>query len=195
MGKISTFSKIKLVICAPLAVPHAIYYLASSKKPIIDEDIAAWRRLRGGSQNNLAFLFHFLILSKSFRTQFCYRMGSSACHILRLFLRIDIPDFLEFNDHIGGGLVFVHTYGLGISGYARIGKNCTMHQMSTIGFGKGGVPTIGDNVFIGMGAYILGKVKVGNNVKIGAGAIVVDDVPDNCTVVGPKAQIISRNSN
>ena len=159
---------------------------------MIEPGKKAAARLRGGSQKNLFFLVRFLVLNKSFRTQFCYRLGSSACHVLHVFLKIDIPDFLEFNDHIGGGLVFVHTYGLGISGYAKIGKNCTMHQMSTIGFGKGGVPTIGDNVFIGMGAYVLGKVKVGNNVKIGAGAIVVDDVPDNCTVVGPKAQIINR---
>lgn len=192
MKRLSFFLKIKLFFFAPFVLPHLLCYLFSKKRGIIDEDIQAWRKLRGGSLNNLCFLYHFILLNKSFRTQFCYRMGNKAFSILKLFLRVDIPDFLEFNDNIGGGLVFVHTYGLGISGYARIGKNCTMHQMSTIGFGKGGVPTIGDNVFIGMGAYILGKVKIGNNVKIGAGAIVVNDVPDNCTVVGPKARVIQH---
>ena len=39
---------------------------------------------------------------------------------------------------------------------------------------------------------MIGKIKVGNNVKIGAGAVVVNDVPDDCTVVGPKAKIISK---
>lgn len=192
MKRLSFILKIKLFFFAPLVLPHLLFYLFSKKRGVIDEDIQAWRKLRGGSLNNLCFLYQFIILNKSFRTQFCYRMGNKAFSILKLFLRVDIPDFLEFNDNIGGGLVFVHTYGLGISGYARIGKNCTMHQMSTIGFGKGGVPTIGDDVFIGMGAYILGKVKVGNNVRIGAGAIVVEDVPDNCTVVGPKAKIIQH---
>ena len=192
MRKISLLIRIKLVLCAPLVLPYLLTYMFSKKRVIIDEDIQSWRKLRGGSSNNLAFVYRFILLNKSFRTQFCYRMGYKAYTVLKLFLRVDIPDFLEFNDKIGGGLLFVHTYGLGISGYARIGKNCTMHQMSTIGFGKGGFPTIGDNVFIGMGAYILGKVKIGNNVKIGAGAIVVDDVPDNCTVVGPKAKIIQH---
>ena len=193
MRKLSLIIRIKMVLCAPLVIPYLLCYIFSKKRVIINEDIQAWRRLRGGSQNNLLFVYRFVLLNKSFRTQFCYRMGYKAYTVLKLFLHIDIPDFLEFNDNIGGGLVFVHTYGLGISGFAKIGKNCTMHQMSTIGFGKGGFPTIGDNVFIGMGAFVLGKVKVGNNVKIGAGAIVVDDVPDNSTVVGPKAHIIKRN--
>ena len=193
MRKLSLIIRIKMVLCAPLVLPYLLCYIFSRKRAIIDEDIQSWRRLRGGSLNNLLFIYRFVLLNKSFRTQFCYRMGYKAYTILKLFLRVDIPDFLEFNDHIGGGLLFIHTYGLGISAQAKIGKNCTMHQMSTIGFGKGGFPTIGDNVFIGMGAFVLGKVKVGNNVKIGAGAIVVDDVPDNSTVVGPKAHIIKRN--
>lgn len=44
-------------------------------------------------------------------------------------------------------------------------------------------PTIGDNVFVGAGAVIMGNIKIGNNVKIGANAIVTQDLPDNCTVV------------
>ena len=192
MRRLSFLIRIKLILYAPLVLPYLLSYMFSKKRVIIDEDIQAWRRLRGGSSSNLRFIYQFNILNKSFRTQFCYRLGYKAYCILKLFLRVDIPDFLEFNDNIGGGLVFVHTYGLGISGFARIGKNCTMHQMSTIGFGKGGFPTIGDNVFIGMGAFILGKVTIGNNVKIGAGTIVVEDVPDNCTVVGPKAKVLSK---
>lgn len=42
---------------------------------------------------------------------------------------------------------------------------------------------------------MIGKIKVGNNVKIGAGAVVVNDVPDNSTVVGPKAMIIYKKTN
>ena len=54
------------------------------------------------------------------------------------------------------------------------------------------VPHIGDNVFIGAGAKILGDIKIGNNVKIGANAVVTKDVPDNCTVVGNPAVIINH---
>lgn len=53
---------------------------------------------------------------------------------------------------------------------------------------------IGDNVFIGAGAKIIGKVKIGNNVKIGAGCIVVTDVPDNAVVVMNKPRIIIKQA-
>ena len=46
-----------------------------------------------------------------------------------------------------------------------------------------GAPIIGDNVYIGAGAKIIGKIKVGNYVRIGANAVVTKDIPDNATVV------------
>lgn len=58
----------------------------------------------------------------------------------------------------------------------------------------GGAPTIGSNCLIGAGAKIIGNVHVGNNVRIGANAIVVDDVPDNCTVVMNKPRVIVREN-
>lgn len=57
---------------------------------------------------------------------------------------------------------------------------------------NGGAPIIGDNVFIGAGAKIIGKIKIGNNVNIGAGCIVVTDIPDNVTVVMNKPRIILK---
>lgn len=53
-----------------------------------------------------------------------------------------------------------------------------------------GNPVIGENVLIGAGACVLGKVTIGNNVKIGANAVVLEDVPDGCTAVGVPARII-----
>lgn len=58
-----------------------------------------------------------------------------------------------------------------------------------------GRPEIGDNVYIGTGAVVLGGVKIGNNVKIGANAIVIDDVPDNAVVVSPKAKVVKIYEN
>lgn len=51
---------------------------------------------------------------------------------------------------------------------------------------------IGDNVYIGTGAVIIGKVRIGNNVRIGAGTIVNCDIPDNATVVMETPRIIIR---
>ena len=50
---------------------------------------------------------------------------------------------------------------------------------------------IGDNVRIGSNAVLL-PVNVGNNVVIGAGSVVTKDIPDNCTVCGNPAKILSK---
>lgn len=87
--------------------------------------------------------------------------------------------------------------GVFISENAIIGRNCTIFHNVTIGSieskNKKLAPVIGDNVFIGAGAIIIGNVKVGNNVKIGAGAIVHKNIPENSTVVMSGLKIILKN--
>ncbi|MEG1886910.1 MAG: hypothetical protein RR177_02185, partial [Oscillospiraceae bacterium] len=84
--------------------------------------------------------------------------------------------------------------GIFVTGNARVGKNCKIYQQVTIGIGNSSneAPVIGDNVVIGAGAKIIGKIKVGNNVKIGANCIVCEDIPDNATVVMHKPRIIIK---
>ena len=79
--------------------------------------------------------------------------------------------------------------GIIISHYAKIGSNCTINQQVTIAEKDEQAAVIGDNVFIGAGAKILGPVIIGNNVRIGANAVVTKDVPDDCFVAGIPAQI------
>ena len=95
---------------------------------------------------------------------------------------------------IGKGLLIDHGMGVVIGETAQIGNNCTIFHGVTLG-GRGNVigkrhPTLGDNVFVGAGAKILGNIKIGNNVKIGANAVVLTDVPDNATAVGVPAQVV-----
>lgn len=86
---------------------------------------------------------------------------------------------------IGGGLRLPHNMGIVISGSAVIGNNCEIFHQVTIGVDKTGrAPKIGNNVFIGAGAKIIGNIVVGNNVKVGANAVVTKNVPDGVTVVG-----------
>ena len=91
---------------------------------------------------------------------------------------------------VGGGLYIAHPVGTVI--YARrIGKNCTIIHNVTIGMrNEYAFPDIGDNVFVGAGARILGGIRIGNNARIGANAVVLDDVPDGATVVGIPARVI-----
>ena len=71
----------------------------------------------------------------------------------------------------------------------RIGANSIIYQQVTIA--QGGVKIL-NNVLIGAGAKILPGVSIGNNVKVSANAVVVEDVPDNATVVLPKPRIILK---
>ena len=100
----------------------------------------------------------------------------------------DIPASVK----IGKGSKFAHS-GLACVIHPRteIGKWCKIYQNVTIGSRNGeGPPKIGDNVYIGAGACILGNISIGNNVKIGANAVVLKDIPDNCCVVGIPGKIL-----
>ena len=77
----------------------------------------------------------------------------------------------------------------------EMGENCSVVSrvlIGTLGLGKKGVPVIGNNVYIGAGAKILGGIKIVNNVKIGANAVVLKDVPEGVTVVGIPAEIARK---
>lgn len=77
-----------------------------------------------------------------------------------------------------------------------IGRNCTITVGTVFGLRKGGYEPIvvGDNCYFGIGAKILGSVRIGNNVKVGAYSIVTNDIPDNCIVVGQPARVIKRQN-
>lgn len=91
------------------------------------------------------------------------------------------------------GLCIVHHGTIVVSPYARIGRYCRIHPSTSIGE-YNGAPTIGNNVYIGPGAKIFGPITIGNNVVIGANAVVNKDVPDNVSVAGVPARIISSKS-
>lgn len=110
--------------------------------------------------------------------------------------------YLPFNNIIDGPINFLHgTYGVFISGSAKIGKNCTIFQQVTIGSNmlldskNLGSPSIGDNCLIGAGAKIIGNVKIGNNCRIGANAVVTKDMPDNSVCLAGKEIFTKDNLN
>jgi serine O-acetyltransferase len=94
---------------------------------------------------------------------------------------------------IGGGLYVAHPVGTVIM-VNRMGTNCSVIAAATIGMrNEWKFPDIGDQVFIGAGARVLGDLRVGNRAIIGANAVVIDDVPDDATVVGIPAKVIKVN--
>lgn len=82
--------------------------------------------------------------------------------------------------------------GIIVSHNAVIGRNCTIFHQVTIGEGRGGAPVIGNNVLIGAGARVIGGIRIGDNVRISAGCVVMQDIPDNTTVIPAVPQLIIR---
>ncbi|CAN5712687.1 N/A [soil metagenome] len=96
---------------------------------------------------------------------------------------------LPLVSEVGGGLLIRHGQGIVISKRSRIGEDCEIYQGVTLGEKHGVAPQIGDRVFIGANAVLLGGIRVGSGARIGAGAIVLDDVPANGIAIGMAAQI------
>lgn len=96
---------------------------------------------------------------------------------------------------IGPGLRISHGVGIVIGGYAQIGRNALLLHQVTIGSPHPGrvekMPVIGDNVFVGAGAKIIGDITVGDDVFIGVNAIVAQDIPSNSRVVSKEGIEIS----
>lgn len=96
---------------------------------------------------------------------------------------------------IGRRFFIDHGTGVVIGQTSVIGDDCVMfHNVTLGGTGKhSGArhPRLGNRVFLGTGATLLGPISVGSDVKIGAGAFVhMRDIPSHCTVVGMPARIV-----
>jgi serine O-acetyltransferase len=83
------------------------------------------------------------------------------------------------------GLLMYHG-NIVINGNSRIGKNCHLHGNNCIGNdGKTNIcPIIGDNVSLGVGAVVIGNVRIANNIKIAAGAVVVHSFFEEGITIG-----------
>ena len=96
--------------------------------------------------------------------------------------------------NIGEGLYIGHFGTIVVNGNAVIGKNCNLANGVTIGQenrGKRkGAPSIGNHVWIGTNAIVVGKIKIGDNVMIAPNAFVNCDIPSNSIAVGNPVKII-----
>lgn len=90
----------------------------------------------------------------------------------------------------GPGLVLIHATGVVINGSVRGGSGIHIEHQVTIGADRRLSPRVGNDVFIGAGAKIIGAVMLGDGSRIGANAVVVEDVPPRTTAVGVPAHIV-----
>ena len=148
-----------------------------------------------------------LLIGQGFRYSFWFRLnrylktkslwwgplqlvGRLILHHYSYKFGIEVSLFAE----VGPGLKIEHHGTIFVNGQARIGKRCTLCQGVTIGEYKG-APTLGDFVFVGPGAKVIGGIRVGDNTIIGANCVVTKDVPENAVVVGVPGKVISLQGN
>ena len=93
---------------------------------------------------------------------------------------------------IGKDLHLIHSGNIKIHPNTIIGDRCGIHQDVNIGINmeKDGVPTIGNDVYIGAGAKIFGPITIGDGARIAANSLVIHDVPPGATAIGVPARIM-----
>lgn len=92
---------------------------------------------------------------------------------------------------IGPGLIICHGGPVRIHAATRMGADCAIHGACTIGAGpQPGGAVIGDHVFIGCQASIIGAVTIGDDATVAANSLVISDIPAGCTAIGVPVKIL-----
>ena len=148
--------------------------------------------------------FHFysyFVMGKKMRMLFWFRKCNNSKGIFYFFNRIIYSHYLKWNNNeipaktsIGEGLYLGHSGGRYINSNCIIGRNCNLNHNVTIGQENRGIrkgsPTIGNQVWVGANAVIVGNISIGNNVLIAPNSFVNFDVPSDSIVIGNPAKII-----
>ncbi len=137
------------------------------------------------------------------RFQYLFRRAQMGGALKALYRRLYVRELerrgieLPVATKIGGGLYCGHAYGITVNPEAVLGHNVNIHKGVTIGRENRGVrrgsPVIGDDVWIGINAVVVGKITIGNDVLIAPGSYVNFDVPDHSVVIGNPGRIFSRD--
>lgn len=96
----------------------------------------------------------------------------------------------------GKGLLVYHSQGIIVHRDSRCGNNCKLHGLNCIGNSgtekNCGYPQVGNNLDLGVGAKIIGNIRLGNNIKIGSNAVACKTcVMDNAVLIGIPAKPLS----
>jgi serine O-acetyltransferase len=119
------------------------------------------------------------------------RVGGSVYGALALFVEVASGIVLNREATIGEDFHLVHSGNIKIHPACIIGKRVGIMHDVTLGEGeRAGAPVIGDDVFIGAGAKVLGPVHIGDRARIAANSLVINDVPADCTAIGVPAKIL-----
>jgi len=182
--------KIWLTINFPRLLPFLICFLLNKKQMEADLSVFMNYGIKRKLKSKILSMFSLLIFNKEYRNIFLLRQSLIVRKILSIFFFPLLSLYIVTSSNsIGKGLLVVHGFSTIINA-KKIGKNFTIYQQSTVGYGKTGKPVIGNNVTIYAGAIVVGDITIGDNCVIGAGAVINKSIPPNSICVGKGFRIL-----
>ncbi len=193
----SALKSVWLVLQLVRALPVLLLARLTGTHRAIHADSARWIAVRGwearpGMARPTVRAAVLLGRFPEFRSLVLHRLGRHdpvSPRLARLLYRPQVALHLECPE-IGTGLYLQHGFATVVQA-ERIGRNCHINQQVTVGWGRGGRPTIGDGVAIYAGAVVFGKITLGDRCIVGANATVNRDVPPGATVAGNPAVVVA----
>lgn len=171
-------------------IPHIFFYwLDNMRGGVIKDDVIRNRLFLDVKISVFLSFLYFIHTNAYFRSLFYYRIGAVKSSMIKWYRPGDKHFLISQSTMLGGGCLMAHPFS-SVLNAEKIGRNLTVRNCTTIGYGKGGRPIIGNDVDLGVNVVIIGGIHIGNNVIVGAGSVVVKDVPDNCVIAGNPAKII-----
>lgn len=170
----------------------------------IAADYAFWTEVYEKSPGLASFLSHYLLPGTwavfiARWVQYCYqhhlRLIARLLYLLNVWLN---GSEITSGTQMGPGFILIHPVGTMIC--AKFGERVILAGANHIGSngsrrdigGGGGVPVVGDRVKIGVGASILGPVRIGSGANIAAKAVIFSDVPENCLIYNQLGPLVVK---
>lgn len=138
----------------------------------------------GGGNNYITRFLFFLRLAQNTNNRFILFVLDRILYRYRLKYGLEISRYTS----IGAGIYIGHAFNITINPNATIGKNCNIHKGVVIGqTNRGsnkGAPKIGNEVWIGINAAIVGGITIGDDVMIAPNSYINCDIPSHSVVYG-----------
>ena len=146
---------------------------------------SGWLRVLLRTETPAIICYRFSHWVLTFRVPILRQILLIVSIIFQRLVQMFIGVFISPDAEIGPGLLIHTPFGI-VVGPTKIGANCTIQTGVVI---TAATRSIGDNVYFGPGAKVIGDARIGNNVVIVANSVILTDVADNMTVMGVPARI------
>jgi serine O-acetyltransferase len=136
-------------------------------------------------------IFRLQKITQNARPRWIWVLPRVFLAFLKKLLTIITHISIDQEAEIGPGLLIAHSGPIRVHGSTKIGSDCALSHVCTIGAGrKPGGATIGDHVWIGCHSSIIGPVTIGDDATIAANSLVISNVPPGTTAIGVPARIL-----